>query len=74
MNIMQAGTSFKSHETVIQAWQVAWIKCRIPHCMDPSDTPLLFEPDENSAHLAKLEVVEGLLKIQNTNKLMWLHQ
>ncbi|KAL6483733.1 hypothetical protein MHYP_G00086050 [Metynnis hypsauchen] len=50
---------------VVPAGQVAWVKCRIPYNMNPLDSLMLFEPDENNALLDPLDVGEVLLEVKN---------
>ncbi len=57
-----------NYDTAVPAGQVAWVKCRIPSTTDQSDPLLLFEPEENSAHLTELEIEEGLLEIQTAKR------
>ncbi len=57
-----------NYDTAVPAGQVAWVKCQIPSATDQSDPLLLFEPDENSAHLTELEIEEGLLEIQTAKR------
>ena len=76
VNFIQAGRSSVhhgrlrtgAHDTVIPARQVAWVKCQVPPSIDPSDTLLLFEPDETNAHLTELQIEEGLLEIKNARR------
>lgn len=48
---------------VIQAGQVAWVQCRVPPKLAQWDSVVLFEPQEDNAHLRHLDIGEGLLEI-----------
>lgn len=52
-------------DRVISAGGVTWVKCRVPPQLDPSDSLVLFEPEENCVQLQQLDLGEGLLVIQN---------
>lgn len=62
----------EAYDTIIQAGQVAWVRCQVPPCVDSSDTVLLFEPDEMNAHLTELEIEAGLLEIKNALKRLYV--
>lgn len=57
-----------NYDTAVPAGQIAWVKCQIPPAVDQSDPLLLFEPEENNAHLAELEIGEGLLEMQSAKR------
>ena len=57
-----------NYDTAVPAGQVAWVKCQIPSPVDQSDPLLLFEPEENNAHLTELEIAEGLLEMQSAKR------
>ncbi len=50
---------------VIPAGQVAWVQCRVPPKLAQRDSVVLFEPQEDNAHLRHLDIGEGLLEIPN---------
>ena len=52
-------------DVVIPAGQVTWVRCRVPPTMNPSDCLVLFEADEGSQVLEQLDVLTGLVQIQN---------
>lgn len=55
-------------DVVIPAGKVTWVKCRVPSTMDLPDNMVLFEADEGSQALEQLEVLTGLVKIENQAK------
>lgn len=55
-------------DIVIPAGQVAWVRCRVPPNMNPSDCPVLFEADEGSQPLEQLDLGTGLVEMQNPAK------
>ncbi|RXN24878.1 Retrovirus-related Pol poly from transposon [Labeo rohita] len=53
------------HDVVISAGQMVWVKCRIPPNMTQLDSVVLFEPQEDSVALTRLDIGEGLLEIHS---------
>lgn len=47
-NVQQGRLRVGQQEVVMAAGQVAWVKSRVPPCMDQSNALVLFESDENS--------------------------
>lgn len=68
-NVTQGRLRTGERDVVIPAGQVAWVKCRVPSTMNPSDSLVLFEADDESSQaLEQLDVLTGLVKIQNETK------
>lgn len=53
------------NDIAIPVGQVLWVKCIVLCNIDPSNSLVLFEPDEEGSSLLQLDVGEGLLEIQN---------
>ncbi|RXN31420.1 Retrovirus-related Pol poly from transposon [Labeo rohita] len=53
------------HDVVSSAGQMVWVKCRIPPNMTQLDSVVLFEPQEDSVALTRLDIGEGLLEIHS---------
>ena len=51
-------------DTIVPAGSTTWVKCKIPPQLDPSESSVLFEPEESCAQLQQLGLGEGLLEIQ----------
>lgn len=52
-------------DRVLPAGSVTWVKCRVPPQLDPSDSLVLFEPEDSCVPLQQLDIGEGLIEIQN---------
>lgn len=55
-------------DVVIPAGQVTWVRCRVPSHLSSRDQLLLFEAGEDSHLFKQLEVVTGLVEIENPAK------
>lgn len=55
-------------DVVIPARQVTWVRCRVLPTMNPCDHLVLFKADESSQSLNQLDIMMGLVKIQNPAK------
>lgn len=52
-------------QKVIPAGGITWVKSRVPLQLDPSDSLVLFEPEESCVQLEQLDIGEGLVEIHN---------
>lgn len=67
-NMTQGRLRTGGRDVVIPAGQVTWVRCRVPPTMNPSDCQVLFEADEGNQVREQLDVLTGLVEIQNQAK------
>lgn len=51
-------------DTIVPAGSTTWVRCKVPPQLDPSESLVLFEPEESCVQLHQLGLGEGLLEIQ----------
>ncbi|CAI5636989.1 unnamed protein product [Oreochromis niloticus] len=67
-NMTQGRLRTGQRDVIIPAGQVTWVKCRVPSTMNLPDCLVLFEADEGNQALEQLDVLTGLVEIQNPAK------
>lgn len=64
-NMTQGRLRTGGRDVIVPAGQVTWVRCWVPSTMNLSNCLVLFEADEGNQVLKQLDVLTGLVEIQN---------